>query len=44
MEYFKDFKSTMEHQNNFVEKDSLIYENKILHAEKYLRYLQQQNI
>ena len=44
MEYFKDFKSTMEHQINFIEKDSSIYEKKILQAEKYLRYLQQQNI
>ncbi len=34
----------MEHQINFIEKDSSIYEKKILQAEKYLRYLQQQNI
>jgi hypothetical protein len=28
LEYFKDFRSTIEHQINFIEKDSSIYEKK----------------
>lgn len=44
LEYFTDFRRTIQHQINFIEKDSSIYEKKILNAEKYMKFLQQQNI